>query len=291
MVQKPQCREKGMADLLPWYVSKSLSETEMIRVEHHLAECPSCVKELDNILWISEGLYTKAVENSAMHINSRLLTIYSESKKDLKKEITHRIEDHLSSCQQCSAELEVLNKVNQSLDDSKAEPFVGGIVQKIREFFAKPVLKPAYAYILILALLYPAWLGLFKRDSSQGKISEPVNIGSIFVLEQDNQRAAGEQLNTIALDKTFSLFAFSFVLPIKDHEKNIYQASVSNNENKVIWQDENVKFVDQFGTVIIVFPQKYFAAGKYILTVIEKQKQSNKVMNKYLFNFSLLTKD
>jgi hypothetical protein len=291
MMQRPKCGEKGIAELLPWYASKSLSETEMVRVDHHLSVCPSCNEELNSIKWISEALSSKAGENSRMHINSRLLTIYSESKNELKKDIVNRIENHLSSCQQCSNELEILTKVNQSLDDSKTETFIEGIIQRIREFFAKPVLKPAYAYFLILALLYPAWLGLFKRDGSQGRISEPINIGNLFVLRQDDQRTAGEQLNTVVLDKTSNLFAFSFVLPIKYPENNIYKASISNEENKVVWQDENLKFIDQIGTVIMVCPQKYFLDGKYTLTVTEKQRQSSLVLNKYLFNFSLHNED
>jgi hypothetical protein len=235
-------------------------------------------------------LYSLAGKTGDEHIHSRLLTIYSESKNELNKAIIQRIDHHLSECRQCSEELEILKMVNQSLDGSEAESFFEGILQRIREFFAKPVLKPSYAYILVLALLYPAWLGLFKRES-KGKIGEPVNISNLFVLEQDNQRAAGEQLNKIVLQKPSDIFAFSFVLPVKNQEDNIYQASISNIENKVIWQDDHLKFIDTFGTVIMVCPQKYFAGGKYVLTVIEKQKKSNEVINKYLFNFSLLTKD
>jgi hypothetical protein len=291
MVQKSKCGEKGIADLLPWYVSKSLSEAEMIMVENHLSVCTSCKEELNSINWIVEGLNVTAGETGLEHINSKLLTIFSESKKELKKEVIARIENHLSSCQQCSKELEILNKVNDSLNESETVPIIRSIMQKIRELFTKPVLKPVYAYILLLALLYPAWLGLFTRDSSQGKISEPVNIGNIFVLEQNDQRAAGKQLNTIVLDKKSSLIVFSFVLPIKKEENNIYLTSISNSENKVIWKDNNLKFIDQSGTVILVCPQIYFIEGKYTLTVIEKQKQTNRILNKYLFNFSLLNKD
>lgn len=277
--------------MLPWYVSKRLPEAEMAKVKHHLAACPSCKEEADNITWISEGLYAIVGENGSKHINSRLLTIYSESKRELNKEIIQRIEDHLSSCRQCSEELEILNRVNQSIGGSEVEPFFEGMMQKIREFFTKPLLKPAYAYILILALLYPAWLGLFKKDNNQGKIMEPINIGNFFVLHQDNHRAAGEQLNTIVVENSSDFFAFSFVLPVKNQEDNVYQATISNAENKVVWHDESLKFIDSFGTVIMVCPQKYFTKGRYTLTVIEKQKQSNEVMNKYFFNFSLLTQD
>jgi hypothetical protein len=291
MEPTPICGNKEIADLLPWYVSKRLAEAEMVMVKQHLAACASCKEEADNITWISQGLYAIAGENGSIHINSRLLTIYSESKKELNKEIIQRIDDHLSLCRQCSEELEILNRVNQSIGGSKDEPFLEGMIQKIREFFTKPLLKPAYAYILILALLYPAWLGLFKKDNIQGKIMEPINISNLFILHQDDQRATGEQLNTIVLKNPADFFAFSFGLPVKNQEDKVYQATLSNNENKVVWHDENLKFIDSFGTVIMVCPQKYFVKGKYALTVIEKQKQSNEVLNKYFFNFSLLTKD
>jgi hypothetical protein len=291
MMQRPKCGEKGIAELLPWYASRSLSETEMVRVEHHLAVCPSCKEELNSIKWISEGLYSKAGENSSMHINSRLLTIYSESRKELKKEVINRIQNHLSSCQQCSKELEILNKVNETLNNSETEPVIGGILQRIREFLIKPVLKPVYAIVLVLVLLYPAWLGLFNNNSIHDKMVGPVNIRKLVVLEQNDTRLPGTQSNEVILENHPDYFAFSFVIPIKNQTDNVFQATISNEQNKVIWQNENLKFIDQIGTVIMVCPQKYFSDGKYTLTIIEKHKQSNMVLNKFLFNFSLLNKD
>jgi hypothetical protein len=291
MAQKPKCRDKEMADLLPWYVSKSLSEIEMVRVEQHLSECPSCTEELKSIKWISEGLYAVTGENGSKHINSLLLTIYSESKKELKKEVIQRIENHLSLCQQCSKELEILKNVNQSLETSEVESFYLGITQKIYAFFAKPILKPAYAYILVLALLYPAWLGLFSRNGAQDKIAEPVNIRKLVVLELNDQRAPGEQSNEVILNNPSDLFAFSFVLPILNQEDNVYQTTISNDKNNVVWHDENLKFIDQYGTVIIVCPQKYFSEGKYYLNVNEKQRLNHEVINKYMFIFKVFTKD
>jgi hypothetical protein len=291
MAIKSKCKEQGISELLPWYISKSLLESEMVKVEQHLTSCQACLEESNNIRLISEGLYSLTGGNNSKHVNSILLTKYSESRKELGKEVIQRIDDHLSSCHQCREELEILNKVNHSLDSSEVDPFFKGIVQNIWEFFSKPVLKPVYAYILVLALLYPAWLGLFNKDNRQGKIAEPFNISNLFVLERDDQRATGEHSNKIVLDRPSDLFALSFVLPVKNQEDNTYLAAIVNDENKVLWHDDHLTFIDQFGTVIIICPRKYFIKGDYSLTVTEKQIHTKEVINKYFFNFSLLTKD
>jgi hypothetical protein len=286
MASIPTCKKKEIADLLPFYVTERLSEPEIKEVERHISECAICKEEIGNLRWIFEGFSVAG----GGHINSRLLTIYSESKNELSREIKQRIDEHLFSCSQCTNEFKILNRVNKSLDATVNVPFLQRILQGVPRLISKPVLKPAYAYILILALLYPAWLGFFKKDSGQGKIAEPVNIGNLFVLEQDDQRAAGEQLNAIFLDKPSDLFAFSFVLPVKNLENTVYQATISNEEKKVVWHDERLKFIDRYGTVIMVCPQKYFKEGKYSLAVIEKPKKTNEVINKYIFNFNVITK-
>jgi len=289
MELEPKCSSKEIADLLPWYAAKSLSEKERAEVEQHLTTCASCKEEMDHIKWISEGLYPVTGETFSGHINSQLLTIYSESKKELKNDEIKRIEDHLSICRQCQHEWEILNKVNESLDESEKVPLLQVIIDKIMTFLTKPIVKPVYAYVLILALLYPAWLGLFKKDAGQKRLDEPVNIRQLYILEQSGQRALGEQVNEIVLADPSGIFAFSFVLPVKNQEDNVYQATISNDQNDIVWYNENLGFIDPYGTIIIVCPQKYFDEGNYFLMVTEKPRQTKEVNNKYMFNFKVIT--
>jgi len=290
MELEPTCIRKEIAALLPWYAAKSLSEKEAAEVEQHLTTCASCKKELDHIKWISEGLFPMTCETFPGHINSRILTIYSESKKELNNEVIKRIEDHLSLCRQCQHELEMLNKVNESLDKSEEVSLLQGIIDKIGALFVKPIVKPVYVYVLILSLLYPAWLGLFRKDTGQKRLDEPVNIRHLYMLEQSGQRALGEQANEIVLADRSGVFAFSFVLPVKSQEDNVYQATISNDQNEIVWDNENLGFIDSYGTIIIVCPQMYFDEGNYFLIVTEKPMQTKEVNNKYIFNFKVITK-
>jgi hypothetical protein len=290
MVSKLKCREKGISDLLPWYVTNNLPENEMVAVEHHIAGCSVCREELERIKWISDGFSAVAGKEKSIHINAEMLTIYSESKKELTKERIRTIEDHLSTCKQCAHELEILIAVNQSLVPLKNESVFIQIKQKLTVLATKTILRPAFAYVLVLLLLYPAWLGLFRKISGE-RIIEPVNIENLYILEQNDQRAPEKQVNQIILHNHSAFFTLSFVLPIKNQKDFEYEASINNTENKIIWQNKNLKFVDPYGTVILICPQKYFSKGTYFLHVIEKQKQANEVMNKYMFTFEVLTND
>ena len=291
MTTEKKCKEKEISDLLPWYVTDNLTEGEKIRVERHLEECPVCKEELEKIKWISEGFYIGDSTNSAKHIDSRLLTIYSETKKELKKEVVQRIETHLSTCEQCQNELKKLNAVNQSLEPVEKATIFISFKQKINALINGVILKPAFAYILLLLLLYPAWLGLFRRDANQGVMSDPVNLNQLFVLRQNDQRASGKQLNEIDLKSTSGFFALSFVIPVNNLNSSKYKAVIVNSHNKLTWKSNKLTFIDEYGTAVIICPLKYFSGGKYTLTVIENTKSPDKIKTSYTFTFKIVTKD
>ena len=289
MTTEKKCKEKEISDLLPWYVTDNLSETERNRVEKHLKECLVCKEELEKIKWIYAGFYIGDSANRTKHIDSRLLTIYSESKKELKKEVIQRIETHLSTCIQCQNELEALIAVNQSLEpDEKASVF-SSFKQKIDTLINGLILRPAFAYILLLLLLYPAWLGLFRRDSVHGNMSEPVNLNQLYVLSQNDQRASGKPLNEINLKNTSGFFAISFSIPVNNINGSNYRADIIDSDSKIVWKSNKLTFIDEYGTAVIICPLKYFSAGKYTLSVFSKTESVSSIKTANTFPFEIVS--
>ena len=291
MASDSKCNKKEISDLLPWYVTGNLSEIEKTKVEQHLEKCPICKKELERIKWVSEGFYESDNAINSKHIDSRLLTVYSESKKGFKKEVLQRIESHLSTCKQCRNELKVLTNVNQSLEESENETVFTLFKLKLNRIINGLILKPAFAYFLLLLLLYPASLGLFKKNAPGGYISEPLNLNQLYILKGNDQRTTGKQINEIKIGNTSRFFALSFVIPINNQNSNNYVADIINSDKKVIWKSNNLTFIDEYGTAVIICPLKYFPKGNYILTVFGKPESPEDIKNTYTFKFEIITDD
>jgi hypothetical protein len=170
------CRD-NIAELLPWFVNGTLSEEERRKVERHLEVCPLCRDSLKALEWFSESMRTYASILPAEHIDPQKLVTYAESKDELTESELKELEDHLSHCADCRKELDTLLRVHADMVQDRSP--LSGLSHLFGRIFSKGnirlllgswgrfaaaigklMFKPAFAYILILILLYPAWLGL-----------------------------------------------------------------------------------------------------------------------------------
>lgn len=180
--------------------------------------------------------------------------------------------------------------MNKSLEPLSTESFGNSIYQKVYEFIAGLFLKPAFAYVLVLLLLYPAWLGLYEKTGQQNSAG-PFYIENIYVLEPTGIRGPERQLKEIDLKDSPGFFALSFVIPINNPENPEFTAVIVNSDNKITWNAGNLTFLDEYGTVILICPRKYFPADEYRLIVSEKQRLSPEIKDKYTFLFKIVSKD
>ncbi len=287
MTDKIICKDRQIAELFPWYITNSISKIERHRIEKHLASCPVCKKELATLKSFYEEFYLQGKSIDNEHINSVLLTIYSENKKELDHSNIQRIENHLAICANCKNEVDILKKVNLSLTTSKAESFWQQLVDRVEQFIFKPVIKPVFAYALVLLLIYPAWLGIMKISEGTTSTTEPVNINKHFVLEPFEQRAGTGSPNIILLEKTTELFTFSFNIPVIDNTDYNYKAIIVDDNNKTVWKAKDIKQIDAYGSILLVCNKRYFHEGTYTLFVNEKNKDELEAENEYKFVFKV----
>ncbi|MBN2275524.1 MAG: zf-HC2 domain-containing protein, partial [Bacteroidales bacterium] len=273
---------REVLDLLPWYVTGSLPAEENAMVEKHLAACESCSKEVEKMKWLTE-----AYELAEKHINPVILTVYAENKKELSKPVIQQIKNHLAICPECQKELEILTEVNRSLETQVAGSPLSGITESITSFFSQLFLKPVFAYVLVLLLLYPAWLGIFRKNERLMQVNEPVNIKDHFVLEQPDQRGSTDIQNTFELFDTKGLFTLSFHLPDFNNKDFTYKARIVDEKNIVRWRTSDLQFIDNYGNVLLLFNKNKFSAGSYILFIDQSITKTGQTAHEYKYDFKI----
>ena len=167
------CKQKEIAELLPWFVNGTLPEADRDKVQSHLQSCKDCQAAAKEIKSFSLQLQTHKESFLSEHILSAKLVQYAEARNELSPDDQKNINAHLKTCSQCSQELKTLEKVNASLMESQRGLFYKQVKEKFENLFSNPIVKPALAYIIILLLLYPAYLGIFKKR----QVSEPIVAG------------------------------------------------------------------------------------------------------------------
>jgi hypothetical protein len=277
------CSNKSISERLPWYLTDRLSEKERKEVENHLGVCQKCRDDLNEMKWLSrsiknasEGLYTE-------HILSEQLVLYAESQSELDTDDLTFIEDHLAECKDCQQELELLKKVNGSLQAGRKKSPIRTISQWLIDILPEFAFKPAFAYIIILLLLYPAWLGIFRWP--KGKIPEPRMVQNNYELPPFDTRAEMTEEDEINIPSQARIFSLSFNIPILSSEHIRYDAVIVDAQKKIIWRKNNIESLDEYGTFLLICDGKFFKVGAYSLIVEEINLELDQRQNEFVFPF------
>ena len=98
-----------VTELLPWYLNASLDDEERSGIAEHLEQCEGCRHELEET--------RQAVEMFATHIPVNSLTAYvaGEGELGLPRDL---VEQHLGSCPDCAAEVDLLRESRAATEDA-----------------------------------------------------------------------------------------------------------------------------------------------------------------------------
>jgi len=218
------------------------------------------------------------------HILPEQLVLYVEAKDELTKEDFAKIKAHVNECSDCQKELQILKDVNASMKQSNMAKFLVILKNKISDLFPRMLIGPALAYLIILILLYPAYLGIFKS----GKLYEP-NVTEInFELIQFDSRSVTQTENEIALSTNTDIFSLSFNIPVLNKKNIRYDAKILDSNGKLVWEIKDIKSLDDYGTFLVIGHRKFFAEGCYKLTVNEINKIENRVQETFVFSFKIV---
>ena len=132
-------------------------------------------------------------------------------------------------------------------------------------------MKPALAYLLVLALLVPAYQGFRGGDDADPTI-HPVQIISCFPLrdaeEQIFHRSAGDE----------GMISFYFMGAIPG---NPYQVVIQSEDGTIVFQDDQYNRFDDHGTGWLLLPLTTMNPGKYFLSITDADPDSPDVQEYY----------
>lgn len=284
-----KCTDQDIAKLLPWYVNGTLSRKEQEHVRSHLDDCPKCRREIEAMRWLSTRLAENSEALFSEHILPEMLVIYAENKSELSSQNVLEIEKHLETCADCQKEMQILEKVNQSFRATNGKTLFEKLKTRLSELFPKALVSPALAYVIILILLYPAWLGVFKLRNEIQRMREPGIASSPYELKSSDTRAGIENQNEIILPSQPDVITLCFNIPILVREDIRYDALILDNDKKIIWERKDIKSMDEYGTFLLICHSRFFTHGTYMLKVKEVSLTDNQVRAE--FNFSLYIKE
>jgi len=95
-------------ELIAWYPTGALDDSERRRVDNHAAGCGEC----SDLLRFSSDLKGLLLETHSLHPDADALVCFVEDRTALANEKRLAIEAHLAACGECSKQAEILNAVD-----------------------------------------------------------------------------------------------------------------------------------------------------------------------------------
>lgn len=198
------------------------------------------------------------------------------------------VKRHIEGCGSCDSIVHGLTGFDEATLPDAVES-IGWLPKARRLLF-----HPALAYLLVLALLYPAYRGLFHKPNIVEKtipVLKPVPVEGVgtardFNLGDGSTQRTSSPLSEelIQLSKNDKFFILNFFIPVRaDHR---YEMQITNEKGNVIAADE-AKSRDQLGNFSVVCTRQLFPAGSYILRIKELDTQG-KLHDESAFRFKII---
>lgn len=192
----------------------------------------------------------------------------------LSEEETERFETHMIECRYCHDQfVEFASAIALLTSDADVRRTVETLAQEttlssepiFRRFWRyvwpdRPlVLRPAVAYIFILLLIIPAYLGVMRRTTD--------DIRSPQVIHLLPERSAGDNVLRLAAGQDGLLtFVVRGAAPGKS-----YTVSIETDDGRVVFSDDAFNSFDRFGTGLLLLPSSRMESGIYRLIIVDPQ--------------------
>ncbi len=277
-------------EFLPWYLKETLSLHDKNEVEAHLAMCPKCRKELEELRWVSNGMKEIARTSLLSHIPPEKLVVFLEEPQSLTPDEKKTIEKHLKSCGSCRDQLQTLKSANLELEaleeEQKPRPAMqASLWQRITQTLIWLVRKPAFAYAIVILLAYPAlrWILQQPQPTFPSVISEKVYLLS------EQTRLTAKPTPLLRSDKErFIRLSVPFWPNLDTYS---YQIAIKNEGGRTLFEMKDfVEFGSQ-GLFQLALNTDSFGDGAYVLVIREKDKKDPSSSSETLFPFQITHKE
>ncbi|GEM_PF-5784889 len=247
-------------------------------------------------------------------------TLIAFHEQKLPADHAKRIETHLTLCTTCQDAIRVLQRFDECQSETLPEPPEWpDVSQRLRSRFhafleqqkpARPeststsfwnrikniALHPALAYLLIAALLYPAYRGLFGKPQVVTKIvpqkeivtveKPPVDIATVPRVElKAGIRAAGASPPSIRLSPEVPFFILAFFVPVSERPEFVYRVEIYDRGGELIARQAEARPQDRLGNFLLLCRRDLFSPGEYELRVEEVNRTTQAVRRTFRFSF------
>ena len=273
--------DKRILEILPWYVNGSLSPEEARKVEAHLKDCPTCQKELQEIRTLSSGIKEHEDVFASTHIESEKLVVFAEEPESLDPEDIAATVKHLQSCPECYVELQTLKRANLELEAREKQGKAGFVEQaSVWERTFKRLIwlvrRPAFAYLIIILLAYPAARWLMPRLSP----------AEVYVLSEQT-RTPQEPMQVLRSEEEKEVRLRVPYWP--DLEAQRYELRIETESGLSVFAVQNFSDFGDQGFFYLDLSARYLPDGRYFLIVKEISRVDISVFEETRFPFRLIT--
>jgi hypothetical protein len=276
----------GDGALLLWYAAGALDPEESSQVARHVKECSRCeqlVRENEELT----RLYRAIPQPEAQHLSSQDLVRLAESWAGASNLVAER--EHVAGCEECRSIVSTVQQVNRELESRGLAERLGSAFRRLHSGWTAAaknlspwLASPLPAYLLMLALIYPAYLGLTgvaQRVEAPALLSPPLPIVS------EVERGPGE--SRILLSPQDGHTVLTFFVPISDARYR-YQIELTDQDGRTLLLDPEAESYDGLGTFALTLPDGSLEPGDYRLAIEEWDRESGEIANVFQFPFSVL---
>jgi len=229
--------------------------------------------------------------------NEKIIERYIVGKLTKKEE--RAFEEHYFGCDQC---FEAAREMEKAIAASQKVPEGADLIKPtkkpafslldwLKSRFPIPVPIPAFgiAAVLVLALLYPAYRGIFAVKHFEKQLNQPrANVPTYYLDETRDVREA--EILEIKLERPDDTFILNFNIPEQKRDTSKFRTEILDQKSKVIWQNDDLKGLGEYKVFSIACPGAFFETGKYILKVYEIDSATQKQGKEVSFQFAVIKK-
>ncbi len=193
-------------------------------------------------------------------------------RREVSTEEMLRIKQHIDVCGDCDCALVQLSELDSVPDATWKE--------SLKRF----LLHPALAYGIALALLYPAYRGLFHPGPAPQKLVDGAGSAMDFDLGNGSVTRSKDfrKETAVVLSSTERFFILTFFAPVRSTYR--YEMEI-RNEQGILIDSKEIHSRDSIGNFSIVAVSSLFPDGIYKLTVKEVEPANGAIKNEYNFHF------
>lgn len=255
------CREPG---LLLWLGAGTLEASERLRILESAERCPICRLRLAENDALASAVRAAGPSAATPPLSPQALVRISQAPPD------ERVLASLSPDDR--ALVDVLRAVDADLEARERRPpwrewlsgLLGAIVPPQGAGLVSWLRSPAVAYLVVVALAYPAYLGWMtgppRDERTPIVLSTPLGIDSTGANR-------GTERPAITVESQGGPTVVTVFVPVDERYR--YRLEILDADGRSLFRRDDAKSFDGYGTFALMLPEGFLAPGDHELRVDE----------------------